>query len=147
MPDIALLNPLTPLFLVDAFPTQHSFDLPSSLHQVDSRQPHPFPIQPSLFLCHVYSRRFINFMTAVGQSPIMYLPHLICPSLSLLALYISVLPPVHCMFLCTSSFITLCLFSVSSSVLCLCLPLFYLSYSILPLTLLKLSCTFLTIHS
>ena len=46
----ALPNTLTPLCLVDAFPTRHSFDLSLSSCQVDSRHPHSFPTQcPSTF--------------------------------------------------------------------------------------------------
>ena len=45
-----LPNTPTPLHLVDAFPTQCSFDLSSSLCQVDSRHPHSFPTQRSFDL-------------------------------------------------------------------------------------------------
>ena len=88
-----LLNTLTPLHLVDTFPTQCSFDLSSSSCQVDSQHPHSFPTQHhSTFtlLCQVYSRCLIGLVTAVGQSPIAYLPCLMCLSLSFLTLYISV---------------------------------------------------------
>ena len=112
----ALPNTPTPLHLVDAFPircsfnlflsltssrfltptlipTRCSFDLSSSSHQVDSRHPHPFLTRHlSTFtpLRQVYSWRFIGLATAVGRSPIAYLPCLMCLSLSFLALYISV---------------------------------------------------------
>ena len=88
-----LLNTPTPLRLVDTFPTRRSFDLSSSSRQVDSQHPHSFLTQHlSTFtlLCQVYSRCLISLMTAVGQSPITYLPHSMCLSLSFLALYISV---------------------------------------------------------
>ena len=44
----ALPNPLTPLCLVDAFPTRCSFNLSSPSHQVDFRHPHSFLTQ-----CHL----------------------------------------------------------------------------------------------
>ena len=93
------LNPLTPLCLDNTFPTLypfltwHSFDLSPSSCQVDSRHPHSFPIwhHSTFSLLHqVYSQCFIGLMTAVGQSPIAYLPRSMCPSLSFPALYISV---------------------------------------------------------
>ena len=130
----ALPNTPTPLRLVNASPTRRTFDLSSPSRQVDSRHPHPFPTQhsfdlyssscqvdsrqPHSFLtqrlstftplCQVYSRRLIGLATAVGQSPIAYLPRSMCHSLSFLALYIYV--P-----LCSSvtSLATLCSFSMS----------------------------------
>ena len=89
----ALLNTPTPLCLVDAFPTRRSFDLSSSLRQVDSRHPHSFLtrcLSTFTLLHQVYCRCLIGLATAVGQSPIMYLPHSMRLSLSFLALYISV---------------------------------------------------------
>ena len=87
----ALLNTPTPLRLVNAFPTRRSFDLYSSLRQVDSRYPHSFLTRRlSTFtpLHQVYSRRFIGLATAVGRSPIAYLPRSMHHSLSFLAPYI-----------------------------------------------------------
>ena len=122
----ALLNPLTPLHLVDTFPT-----------------PIPIPnltlLQPSFPLLHqVYSWWFIGLATVVGQSSITYLPHSICPSLSFLALYIPVLSPVHHTFLYVSSFATLCSFLclILSSLSPFTLVFIYL-YSIPLLTLLS----------
>ena len=112
----ALPNIPTPLRLVNAFPTRRTFDLSSPSRQVDSRHPHSFPTQrlfdlyssscqvdsqqPHSFLTRclstftplrqVYSRRFISLATAVGRSPIVYLPRSMHLSLSFLALYISV---------------------------------------------------------
>ena len=89
----ALPNTLTPLRLVNAFPTRRTLDLSSSLRQVDSRQTHSFPTRRlSTFtpLRQVYSRRFIGLATAVGRSPIAYLPRSMRHGLSFLALYISV---------------------------------------------------------
>ena len=88
----ALPNTPTPLHLVNAFPTQRSFDLSSSSHQVDSRHPHSFPTRRSFDLSsssrqvdsqhphpfptqrlstftplhQVYSQCFIGLATAVG---------------------------------------------------------------------------------
>ena len=109
----ALPNTLTPLHLVDAFLTQHSFDLSSSLRQVDSRHPHSFLTRRhSTFtlLCQVYSRCLIGLTTAVGRSPIAYLPCSMRLSLSFLALYISVRS------LCLIACYPLSVSSVSSSV-------------------------------
>ena len=103
----------TPLHLVDAFPTQHSFDLSSSSRQVDSRHPHSFPTQCHLtftLLRQVYSQRLIGLATAVGRSPIAYPPRSMCLSLPFLILYISVCP--LCLIACYPSSV----FSVSSSV-------------------------------
>ena len=112
----ALPNTPTPLRLVNAFLTRRSFDLSSSLRQVNSRHPHSFPTQrtfdlssssrqvnswhPHPFLTRrlstftplrqFYSRCFIGVATAVGQSPIAYLPRSMRLSLSFLAFYISV---------------------------------------------------------
>ena len=112
----ALLNIPTPLRLVNAFPTRRTFDLSSPLRQVDSQHPHSFPTrrsfnlyspscqvdsrQPHSFptqrlstftpLRQVYSRHFIGLATAVGQSPIAYLPRSMCLSPSFLAPYIYV---------------------------------------------------------
>ena len=88
-----LPNPLTPLHLVNAFLTWHSFNLSSSLCQVDSQHPHSFPTRHHLtftLLRQVYSRHLIGLATVVGRSLIMYLPHLMHLSSSFLALYISV---------------------------------------------------------
>ena len=66
-----LLNTPTPLHLADAFPTRRSFDLSSSLRQVDSWHPHSFLTRRhSTFtlLRQVYSRHLIGLATAVGQS-------------------------------------------------------------------------------
>ena len=135
-----LPNTPTPLHLVDAFPTQCSFDLFSSSCQVDSQHPHSFPTQRlSTFtlLRQVYSQCFIGLTTAVGQSPIVYLPCSMCPSPSFLALYIYVsllsivhssvtsLAILHCMFLCHITRYPPFIFYVSSSVPCLCLPSFH----------------------
>ena len=89
----ALSNTPTPLRLVDAFPTQCSFDLSSPSRQVDSWHPPSFLTQRlSTFtlLCQVYSWHLIGLATAVGRSPIAYLPCSMCHSLSFLALYIYV---------------------------------------------------------
>ena len=89
----ALPNTPTPLHLVDTLPTRCSFDLSLSSRQVDSRHPHPFLTQRlSTFtlLRQVYSRHFIGLVTAVGRSPIAYLPHSMRHSLSFLAPYIYV---------------------------------------------------------
>ena len=112
----ALPNTPTPLRLVNAFPTQRTFDLSSPSHQVDSRHPHPFPTrrsfnlysssrqvdswQPHSFptrrlstftpLRQVYSQRFISLATVVGRSPIAYLPRSMRLSPSFLAPYIYV---------------------------------------------------------
>ena len=96
----ALPNTPTPLRLVDAFPTWRSFDPSSSSRQVDFWHPHSFPTQrhSTFTLLHqVYSWCPIGLATAVGQSPIMYLPHSMHPSPSFLALYIyvSLLSAVH----------------------------------------------------
>ena len=110
----ALPNIPTPLRLINALPTRCSFDLSPSLRQVDSRHPHPFLTrrsfdlysssrqvdsrQPHSFptrrlstftpLCQIYSRCFIGLATAVGQSPIAYLPRSMRLSPSFLAPYI-----------------------------------------------------------
>ena len=133
----ALPNTPTPSHLVDAFPTRCSFDLSSSSHQVDSRHPHPFPTQCLLtftLLRQVYSQRFIGLATAVGRSPIAYLPHLMRLSPSFLALYISVRSLSHhsLPFIC---FLRLILSSPSpstlvSSIFILSLRRPYFSYSI-----------------
>ena len=89
----ALPNTLTPSHLVNTFPTQHTFDLSSPSRQVDSRHPHSFPTwRLSTFtpLRQIYSQCFIGLATAVGWSPIAYLPRSMRLSLSFLALYISV---------------------------------------------------------
>ena len=145
----ALLNTPTPLRLVNAFPTRrtfdlsspsrqvnsrhphlfltrHSFDLSSSSRQVDSRQPHSFPARHlSTFtpLRQVYSQHFIDLATAVGRSPIAYLPCSMHLSPSFLAPYIY----VSSMFLCHITRYPPLVFYVSSSVPRLCLPLFHLS--------------------
>ena len=106
----ALPNRLTPLHLVNTFPTWRSFDLPfltSSWFLTPTLIP-----DPTLF---------------IGRSPIVYLSCSIHPSPSFLALYISVslLSAVHSS---VSSFTTLHSFLyVSSSVPHLCLPSFHLS--------------------
>ena len=122
----ALPNTPTPLHLVNAFPTRRSFDLSSSSRQVDSRHPHSFLTRRlSTFtpLRQVYSRCFIVLATAVGRSPIMYLPRSMCLSPSFLAPYIY----VSSMFLCHITRYPLLVFYVSSSVPHLRLPLFQLS--------------------
>ena len=90
----ALLNILTPLCLVNAFPTRRTFDLSSPSRQVDFQHPHSFLTRCSFDLSsslrQVDSRCLIGLATAVGQSPIAYLPRSMCLSLSFLALYISV---------------------------------------------------------
>ena len=88
-----LPNTPTPLCLVDAFPTWYSFDLSSSLHQIYSQHPHSFLTQchSTFTLLHqVYSWHLIGLATAVGWSPIAYLPCSMRLSLSFLALYISI---------------------------------------------------------
>ena len=62
----ALLNPLTPLRLIDAFLTQCSFDLSSSSHQVDSQHPHSFPTQ-CLFNLHSSCIKSIPDVSSVSQ--------------------------------------------------------------------------------
>ena len=112
----ALLNTLTPLCLVDAFPTQRSFNLSSSSHQANSRHPHSFPtrhLSTFTLLRQVYSRCLIGLATAVGWSPIVYLPRSMRLSLSFLALYISVRS------LCLITHYPSSVSSVSSSVPCL----------------------------
>ena len=136
----ALPNTPTPLRLVDTFPTRRSFDLSLSSRQVDSRHSHSFPTQRhSTFtlLRQVYSRRLIGLTTAVGRSPITYLPRLMRLSLSFLALYISVSLLSAVRFLCLiiryPPFISLShpQFPVSVH------PRFIYLYSILPSTLLR----------
>ena len=142
-----LPNTPTPLHLVDAFLTQCTFDLSSSLHQVNSQHPHSFPTRRSFdlssssrqvnsrhphpfptqhlstftLLRQVYSRRLISLLTAVGRSPIVYLPCSMRLSLSFPALYISVRSSMSHRPLPSFRF------SVSSSVPCLHPPLFNLS--------------------
>ena len=99
--------------------------------------PQPDAIQPSLFLHQVHSQQFIGLMTVVRQSPITYLPHSICSSLSFLALYISVPSPVCCTFSYTSLFTTLCSFPLSHPQFPISTyPCFIYLYSILLSTLL-----------
>src|SRR5438128_206395 len=81
----------------------------------------------SLLLRQVYSRRSIGLATAVGRSPIAYLPRPFRLSMFLLALYISVLPPVRCTFPMSHRSLPFARFSVSSSVLRLRLPLVHIS--------------------
>ena len=145
----ALPNTPTPLRLVNAFPTRRSFDLSSPSRQVDSRHPHSFPTRCTLDLSspsrqvdsrqthsfptrclstftplrQVDSRRFIGLTTAVGRSPIAYLPHLMRLSPSFLAPYIY----VSSTFLCHITRYPPLVFYVSSSVPRLRLPLFHLS--------------------
>ena len=122
----ALPNTPTPLRLVNAFPTRHSFDLYSSSHQVNSQQPHSFLTRHLLIftpLREIYSRRFIGLATAVGRSPIVYLPRSMRLSPSFLAPYIY----VSSTFLCHITRYPLLVFYVSSSVPRLRLPLFHLS--------------------
>ena len=107
-PSNALLNTLTPLGLADAFLTRRTFNLSSSLRQVDSRHPHSFPTRRhSTFtlLRQVHSRHFISLATAVRWSPIAYLPCSMCLSLSFLALYISICS--LCLIICYPPFISL----------------------------------------
>ena len=117
-----LPNTLTPLCLVNAFPTRHSFDLPSSSRQVNSRHPHSFPTQhlSTFTLLHqAYSQRLIGLATVVGRSPIAYLPRSMRLSLSFLALYISVRS------LCLITHYPSSVSSISSSVPCLRPPSFH----------------------
>ena len=126
----ALPNTPTPLRLVDAFPTQRTFDLSSPSRQVNSRHPHSFPtrcLSTFTLLCQVYSRHLIGLTTAVGRSPIAYLPRSMRLSPSFLALSIYVHLLFCCMFLCHITRYSLLVFYVSSSVPHLCLPLFHLS--------------------
>ena len=161
----ALPNTPTPLRLVNAFPTRRTFDLSSPSHQVVSRHPHSFPTQRSFDLFsssrqvdsrhphsfptrrlstftpwhQVYSQRFIGLATAVGRSPIVYLPHSIHHSLSFLTLYIYV--P-----LCSSvtSLATLCSFSMSHPQFPVSVyPCFIYLYSLPPSTLFSYSIHFL----
>ena len=130
----ALPNSPTPLRLVNAFPTRRTFNLSSSSRQVDSRHPHSFPTRRSFdlyssscqvdsrhphsfltrrlstftLLRQVYSRHLIGLATAVGRSPIAYLPRSMRHSLSFLALYIYV--PLRSS---VTSLTTLCSFSMS----------------------------------
>ena len=131
----ALLNTPTPLRLVNAFPTRRSFDLSSSSHQVDSQQPHSFPTRRlSTFtpLCQVYSRRFIGLATAVGRSPIAYLPRSMRHSLSFLAPYIYIFP----LRSSVTSLATLRSFSMSHPQFPVSVYPFHLSLFLPPLTLL-----------
>ena len=58
----ALLDPLTPLHFVDAFPTCRSFDLSPSSRQVDSQHPHSFPTR-----CHsTFSLSCIKFIPDIS---------------------------------------------------------------------------------
>ena len=63
----ALPNIPTPLRLVNAFPTRHSFNLSSPSCQVNSRHPHSFPTRHTLNLsspsCQVDSRHPHSFPT------------------------------------------------------------------------------------
>ena len=131
IPNPMLIQPL--LFLVSSwFPTRRSFNLYSSSHQVDSQYPHSF-----------LTWRCIGLATAVGQSPIAYLPRLMRLSPSFLAPYIYV--P-----LCSSvtSLATLCLFSMSHPQFPVSVyPCFIYLYSLPPSPLLYLFRTFLTTHS
>ena len=132
----ALLNTPTPLCLADTFPTRRSFNLSSSLHQVDSRHPHSFPtrrLSTFTLLCQVYSRHLIGLTTVVGRSPIAYLSRSMCHSLSFLTLYISVCS-LLCLIIRYPPFVSLShhplpsfRFSVSSSVPRLHPPLLNLS--------------------
>ena len=134
----ALPNTPTPLRLVDTFLTRCSFNLSSSSCQVDSRHPHSFltrrtfdlssslcqvdsrHLHPFLTRClstftllrQVYSRRLISLATAVGRSPITYLPRSMHHSLSFLALYIYV-PLLSVVHSSVTSLATLHSFSMS----------------------------------
>ena len=122
----ALPNTLTPLRLVDTFPTRRTFDISSPSCQVDSRHPPSFPtrhLSTFTLLRQVYSRRLIGLVTAVRQSPIVYLPRSMRHSLSFLALYIY----VPLCFLCHITRYPPLIFYVSSSVPRLRLPLIHLS--------------------
>ena len=107
----------TPLHLVNAFPTPTP--IPNLIH-----------LCPSLLLCQVHSQWSISLVTAVGQSPITYLPCSMHHSLLFLTTYIFVSPPVCCMFLMSHHSLPSVHFSVSFSVLCLHSP-FILSIFIL----------------
>ena len=122
----ALPNIPTSLHLINTFPTQRSFNLSPSSRQVNSQQPHSFPTRRLLTftpLREIYSRRFIGLATAVGRSPIAYLPRSMRHSPSFLAPYIY----VSSTFLCHITRYPPLVFHVSSSVPCLRLPLFHLS--------------------
>ena len=103
----------------------------------------PDAIQPPLFLRQIHSRHFIGLMTAVGRSPIVYLPRSMCLSPSFLAPYIYV--PLRSS---VTSLATLRSFSMSHPQFPVSVyPCFIYLYS-LPLSpLLQLFRTFLTTHS
>ena len=102
--------------------------------------------QPSLFLHQVYSQHFIGLATALGQSLIAYLPHLICPSLSFLTLYISVslLSTVRflCLIICYPLLVSLSHPQFPVSVY----PRFHLSLFLTSINLILLFCTYITTH-
>ena len=136
---LPILNPLAPSWVSLCLSNALRTSDPLAFHW---HIPDPMLLQPSLFLAssqfltwhysslflhQVYSWCFISPATAVRQSPIAYLSCSICPSLSFLALYISV-SLLSAVCSSVSSFTTLCsFFYVSSSVPRLCLPLFHLS--------------------
>jgi len=95
------------------------------------------PLSFFLLLRQVYSRRSIGLATAVGRSPIAYLPRPFRLSMFFLALYISVLPPVRCTFPMSHRSLPFARSSVSSSALRLRLPLVHISLFLSPSTLLS----------
>ena len=123
-------------------PTRRTLDLYSSSRQVDSRQPHSFPTRRlSTFtpLRQIYSRRFIGLVTAVGQSPIAYLPRSMRLSPSFLAPYIYV--PLRSS---VTSLTTLCSFSMSHPQFPVSVyPCFIYLYPLPPSTLFSYSVHFL----
>ena len=113
IPDPTLIRPL--LFLASSrFPTTTLIPDPTLLTFTPLRQ--------------IYSRCFIGLATAVGRSPIAYLPRSMRLSPSFLAPYIY----VSSTFLCHITHYPLLVFYVSSSVPRLRLPLFHLSLSLTP---------------
>ena len=76
IPDLTLLRPF-PFLTSSRFPTSTLI-------------PDPMLFDLLSFLCQVHSQHFIGLATAVGQSPVTYLPRSMCLSLSFPALYISV---------------------------------------------------------
>ena len=125
----ALPNTPTPLCLVDAFPTRRSFDLSSSLRQVDSQHPHSFPTRcHSTFtlLRQVYPNVSSVSRLCLGEARLRTsLDQCILVRLSLLSIYM--FSSVCCTFLCHITRYPPLIFYFSSSVPCLHLPLFHLS--------------------
>ena len=133
---------LTPLRLVDAFPTRCTSDLSSPSHQVNSWHPHSFLtwcLSTFTLLRQVYSRCLIGLTTAVGQSPIAYLPRSMRHSLSFLALYIYV-PLLSIVHSSVTSLTTLRSFSMSHPQFPVSVyPCFIYLYSLPPSTLFSYS--------